>query len=152
MEITSSRTSGKNIFRICKEPNWEAEKAIWHADSQRYFIALITAIARKIGYKFNAAEMERAYFPKGHVNMQNDQLIIQHCLACWLAGDLSVKMDVTSFPGPDDEAAAKQEELRGAAVDWLKKTRRPMEYRTSPPNCVGPLLLNEASRPFLPKT
>jgi hypothetical protein len=105
---------------LCKEPNSEAQSAIWHADSQRYFVALITAIARKIGYKFNAAEMERAYFPKGHVNMQNDQQITQHCLARWLSGDLSVKMEVTSIPGPDEEAVAKQEELRAAAVDWLK--------------------------------
>ncbi len=107
---------------LCKEPNSEAEKAVWNAESQSYFIALITAIARKIGYKFNAAEMERAYFPNGHVNVQNDQLIIQHCLARWLAGDLSVKMDVNSFPGPDEEAAAKQEELRVSAVEWLKRS------------------------------
>lgn len=114
---------------LCKKSSSEAEKTIWHADSQRYFVALIKAIARKIGYKFNAAEMERAYFPEGHVNTQNDQLIIQHCLARWLAGDLSVKMDVNSFPGPDDETAAKQEELRAAAVDWLK-TNRPSEIPT----------------------
>jgi hypothetical protein len=95
---------------------------IWNTENQRLFIVLVTEIGRTIGFTFNAAEVERAYFPKGHHAIQNDQQVVQYFLARWLAGEHAVKMEVTGFPSPDEEMAAKQEELRAAAVDWLKAT------------------------------
>jgi hypothetical protein len=106
---------------LCKVATTGPEHAVWNAEDRRHFIGLLLAIGKKLGYEFNAAEMEKIYFPNAHMQIQNDQLVTQHCLARWLAGDLSVKVDVSDMPGPDDEALRKQEELRVAFLSWLKK-------------------------------
>jgi hypothetical protein len=101
---------------------------VWHAEAQRLFIALVTEIGKTIGYKFNAAEMERIYFPQGHQTLQNDQQLIQRGLALWLTGQLPVKMAVTEFPAPDRDTVAKQEAAQSAIVDWLEgKVPAPVE-------------------------
>lgn len=105
---------------ICKEAKSDGEDAVWTSENQRLFIQLMTAIGRKLGYNFNAAQMERTYFPKAHQHIEHNQWEIQRHLARWLAGDLAVKIEVVAVPGIDPETSAQQEELRVAAVNWLK--------------------------------
>jgi len=59
---------------------------------------MLSSIGRYLKYKFSAAEIQKIYHPKGHVEIEAAQTTVLNKLASFLAGETAVKMEVTKLP------------------------------------------------------
>ncbi len=60
-----------------------------------------------------------AYYPQGHGDIEQDQLVIRKGLAAVLKGEKSLPMEVTSLPMSEEEAR-EQAELRKLMIQSYK--------------------------------
>ena len=92
---------------------------VWATKKQDIFIKLLTEIGKDLKYDFNAAELHRIYFPKGHNALETDQFAITKGLALILSGQQSLRVDVDSVPQPTSDKVAQQEKLRERLIKAL---------------------------------
>lgn len=90
----------------------DQQYAVWSSRSEDRFVALLYALSRQLGYRFDETDLRRgAYWPDGHWQAERRQNFILDQLAAVLAGRQTVGLDVRSFPGPDDATAEQQKKL-----------------------------------------
>jgi hypothetical protein len=100
--------------------NDQVAPEVWNSKRADLFIDLLRAMATYLEYDFNDVELAKdIYAPKGHVAIETDQDMIRRGLARLLSGELSLPMDVKSFP-VDPAAARETEELRRLLLRWLR--------------------------------
>ena len=76
-------------------------------------------MAAFLGYKFTRVEISREiYAPGAHVQMEADQQVIRQGLAKLFRGEVSIPMDVKSFP-VEAQALEEQQDLRRLLLKWL---------------------------------
>jgi hypothetical protein len=99
--------------------NKNAEAPGWGEKRIELLVDLLHTMADFLGYEFNTVEIaNEIYSPKGHAAIETDQEIIRKGLALLLSGQLSLPMEVKSFPS-DPTALKEQEELRRLLLSWL---------------------------------
>jgi hypothetical protein len=83
------------------------------------FNDLLFCISDVLGYGFTSLEIKReVYFPTAHAQIQSDQDIIRQGIARLFKGELSLPMDVRSFPA-DPAIVQNQIELQKKFLSWL---------------------------------
>jgi hypothetical protein len=72
-----------------------------------------------LGYDFNSVEITcEVYSPKAHSSIESDQEIIRQGLAKLFKGEISLPMDVKTFPA-DPQFIQTQLQLQQLLIDWL---------------------------------
>jgi hypothetical protein len=90
----------------------EATIFAWQKRCDELSVELLFALSTALGFQFSKVELKRGiYYPRGHFAREPLQNSISENLARLLAGDMSLKMEVTSFPTSDD-ALKLQEQLQ----------------------------------------
>lgn len=85
---------------------------IWHINGDELFINMLFAMADDVGYKFDRVQLKKgSYSPIAHGELEDQQRALRKLAIDVLAGDTSLKMEVTSFP-VHDEALKAQLELQ----------------------------------------
>jgi len=85
---------------------------IWHINGDELFINMLFAMADDVGYKFDRVQLKKgSYSPIAHGELEDQQRALRKLAIDVLAGDTSLKMEVTSFP-IHDEALKAQLELQ----------------------------------------
>ena len=74
------------------------------------FVKLLAAIASKVGYQFNVAEMNRIYFPNAHSELDEQQNFVRKAIVGLLKGDISLPVEIKAAASTP-EAVALQNEL-----------------------------------------
>lgn len=93
----------------------------WLERKDDLFLDLLVKLANYLGYSFNKVEIKKElYAPSGHARVESEQEIIREGLAKLFQGEISLPMDVRTFP-TDDTAIEEQEELRKLLLKWLRK-------------------------------
>jgi Family of unknown function (DUF6680) len=84
----------------------------WQKKCDELSVELLFALSNALGFKFSKVELKRGiYYPRGHFAREALQNSISENLAKLLAGNTSLKMEVTSFPASQD-ALELQEKLQ----------------------------------------
>lgn len=112
----------------------EAQLATWAGRREEYFLDLLEAMSKALGYNFDRVELRRGiYSPKAHGDAEVRQRQVENGVLDLLAGRAPLAMRVTDFP-VSPEAMAQQMEYQRAMVDalgpdgWLRmamQQRRP---------------------------
>lgn len=89
-------------------------KDVWISKRQDIFIRLLSAVGKKVGYKFNVVELHRIYFPKGHSQLENDQAAIISGLAKLLGGDEFLENVGGQFPAAKRPSCRTAGKIAGA--------------------------------------
>lgn len=93
----------------------EDESALkaWLQRADDAFTSLMFAIAKAQGHSIDKPQIRRGiYSPKAFSDSERRQLMIQDSLARILEGHSSLKMEVTSFPGPGEDQLLRQKALQ----------------------------------------
>ena len=86
----------------------EVELRAWSQRIDDYLVSLLSAMSAALGYKFSEEELRRGiYYPKGRIELEQNQLAVLHGLRQLLEGRLSIPMKVTEFPSSHELAAAQ---------------------------------------------
>lgn len=92
---------------------------VWEPKRHDLFVDLLHEMSVFLGYEFNRVEISKEiYSPKGHAQIETEQVVIRRGLARLLSGDLALPMDIRSFPS-DPATLKEQEELRHLLLRWL---------------------------------
>jgi hypothetical protein len=95
-------------------PKDDAPPAEFHSWNMRIndrLVSLLFAMSKSLGYDFSEEELRRGvYYPKGRVDLEQNQLAILAGLKRIVEGELSLSMRITEIPG-SPEAAALQLEM-----------------------------------------
>jgi hypothetical protein len=98
--------------------------AEWSKESDRLFLILLEKIAAAVGYDFEELLLKKgAYSPKAHGDIENDQLFLRKGLLNLLAGNSSLKMQLTSAPQPDEEDLRRQKRLQELTIEYFEGKR-----------------------------
>jgi hypothetical protein len=72
---------------------------VWNVERQKLMTALLLTMAKPLGYKFNSADIDSVYYPRGHGSLEADQLSVLRGLSTALSsGALTIRVV------PDDNA------------------------------------------------
>jgi hypothetical protein len=93
---------------------------LWEQKRIDLLIKLLSAIGASLGYHFNAAEMNRIYFPTAHGNMFADQDAIRRGVAALLKGESALPMAVKEFPGSPEPTAAQAATMEKISQAYAK--------------------------------
>ena len=97
-----------------------------------YFIDLLEAMAKALGYPFDRVELKRGiYSPKAHGEAELEQRIILRGLVELFTGRQPLSMKVTDFP-VSQEALAAQTEYHRAMAEALREGRVVVQIRPRP--------------------
>ncbi len=107
----------KNYLDALSQPN--PETPTWAQNRLEAFNNLLFQISDFLSFSFTALEIKReVYFPTAHAHIQSDQEIIRQGLARLFKGELSLPMDVKSFPA-DPTFVENQMKLQAQLLEWL---------------------------------
>lgn len=77
----------------------ESDIKTWAQRVDDRLVSLLAAMASTLGYTFSEEELRRGiYYPKGRVDVENNQLAILSGLKQLLEGKLSIPMKITEIP------------------------------------------------------
>lgn len=104
------------LYRDNVEPKAWAEKRV------ELLNEMLAKMALALGYRFNSVEIKRElYSPRGHAAIEGDQEIIRQGFAKLFKGELSLPMDVKSFPS-DPEFIQGQIEIQRRLLKCLDES------------------------------
>jgi hypothetical protein len=84
------------------------ETRAWLQRIEDRLVALLWAMSAALGYEFSEEELRRGiYYPKGRVEVEQNQMAVLHGLRQLLEGRLSIPMKVTEFPSSPELVAAQ---------------------------------------------
>jgi hypothetical protein len=72
--------------------------AVWGQKRIDLFTKLLSAIGSKVGYDFNAAEMNRIYFPNAHGILEEEANVIRRGAAALFKGNFELPLAVKAVP------------------------------------------------------
>jgi hypothetical protein len=72
--------------------------AVWGQKRIDLFTKLLSAIGSKVGYDFNAAEMNRIYFPNAHGTIEEEANVIRRGAAALFKGTFELPLAVKAVP------------------------------------------------------
>lgn len=85
----------------------------WMQSRVNLFIQLLVTIGRRLGYRFNVAQMHRIYSPTGHGQIEADQETIRRGVAGLFKGETTIPMNIVGIP--TSEASIKLQERAAGA-------------------------------------
>jgi len=91
----------------------------WAQKNDDLFFDLLFSLSNFLGYNFTRLELKKeVYFPSGHGKAQTEQEFIRQAFAQLLKGEISLPMDVKSFPA-DPTFITRQGQLQEKLLKWL---------------------------------
>lgn len=104
-------SSEQDVLNLWKEyfahlssscPDNETGSTIWNQTSHNLFLNLLSSMAKDIGYDFDRVHLQNAiYSPIAHGDLEKDQFKIRKGLAAILAGEQTMKVELTSSANED---------------------------------------------------
>ncbi len=95
------------------------DEMVWGVRSDELFTNLLSAMAKDVGYSFDRVQLKKgAYSPVAHGEQEAHLQTQRQLLGEVLAGDRSIKMEVTAFPTSQD-AMEMQVSLQHKLADAL---------------------------------
>ncbi|MGL5164281.1 MAG: DUF6680 family protein [Afipia sp.] len=95
---------------------------VWVATRLDLFIKLLVTIGRRVGYKFNVAQMHRIYSPSAYEKIEQDNDAIRRGAAALLRGETALPLKILEVPGNPD-GAALMARVAAAYVDGSMQVR-----------------------------
>lgn len=116
-----------------KKNNYQNDLKNWLDKNDNKFIELLYEMSRALKYKFDKVHLKKAiYHPTGFSDLELEQQLLRRMVLAFLDGQHAVKMDVTSFPGPDEKVEKVQAEIRKYLLD-LMEGKKAIPVSMSPP-------------------
>jgi hypothetical protein len=106
-----------------KDPKIEEISKEWNKEGDRLFNIMLDKIAKAVGYDFEELLLVKGgYYPQAHSDLETDQMLLRKGLIGLLRGELNLKMDLMSMPGPgpDTEDIAAQKKLRDLSIEYFE--------------------------------
>jgi hypothetical protein len=72
---------------VANDPTWGPRRI-------DLFVKLLAAIASRVGYRFNVAEMNRIYFPNARGELDEQQTFVRKAVVGLLRGDISLPVEI----------------------------------------------------------
>lgn len=95
----------------------------WANKREELLIDLLYEMSEAVGYTFDKVLIKRGwYVPKGHDDIEFDNITIRKGLVNVLTGERSIPMEVTSFPVSEKEIK-EQQRLRNALLEYVDGKR-----------------------------
>jgi hypothetical protein len=94
--------------------------AVWGQKRVDLFVKLLAAIAKKVGYNFNVAEMNRIYFPRAHGMIEEDANIIRKGAAAMFKGEFALPLAIKTVPTSQEAA-----DLQSALTEKMSRAYAP---------------------------
>ena len=103
-----------------------AEQSRWTDESNNLFIALLYQIALALDYDFDEVLLKRGFYaPRGHDELETDQLLLRKGLLRVLYGTRSIGV---AMPPPSEDEISQQERIRQLTIQYLEgKTAVPVK-------------------------
>jgi hypothetical protein len=77
----------------------EADGLLWSSTAEELFLNLLAAIAADAGFSFDRVQLKRgAYFPKGHGDYEQDNLLTRKAWLEIVEGKRPLRMEITNIP------------------------------------------------------
>lgn len=115
----------------------------WHRRSEELFVSLLFKMATALNYNFDEVLLKKGFYaPKGQGDLKDDQFLIRKGLVALLTRKSGIRMDVDSFPYPEEEAK-EQQAIRQLCAEWFEGKRAihvvvvTGDGRPEPPNPVA---------------
>ena len=109
----------------------EAAQQQWGERRVDRLTTLLMEMGKSLGYEFDEVHVKKGvYAPEAHGQIENENMLVRRGLIRVLYGDSGLKMDVTSFPVSETEAA-EQESIRKALLNVLTG-KQSINVRTDP--------------------
>ena len=95
----------------------------WSQKTPDYLANLLHTMGQRLGYHFDKVHIKKSiYYPQGHFEIEQEQLLIRRLLIAVLVGDRAIPMDVKSLP-TSDELAEENKRVRLAMSELLEGKR-----------------------------
>jgi len=106
--INAWRSLFGQYHEVARDENDEAEVRAWSQRINDLLVDLLSAMSAALGYNFSEEELRRGiYYPKGRVELEQNQLAVLHGVRQLLEGRLSLSMKITEFPSSPELLAAQ---------------------------------------------
>ncbi len=93
---------------------------VWVATRLDLFIKLLVIIGRRVGYRFNVAQMHRIYSPTAHEKIEQDQEAIRKGAAALFRGEVALPLKIVEMP-VNPEGAQLMAKVASAYTDGAVK-------------------------------
>lgn len=93
---------------------------VWIATRLDLFIKLLVIIGRRVGYRFNVAQMHRIYSPTAHEKIEQDHEAIRRGAAAFFKGEVALPLRIVEVPA-NPEGAQLMAKVASAYSDGAMK-------------------------------
>jgi hypothetical protein len=112
----------------------EAQITSWATTREELFFDLMQAMSDSLGFKFDRVQLRRGvYYPKGHVDNEAAQRLIQEGLVGVLTGNQPLTMKVIEFPASQELIDAQIKMMNRSATAYREDGPLRIAIEEEPP-------------------